>query len=71
MCSDCTSSTRHCSVVKGCAATANASERIEGVWHRDSHYRMNLIGGGTQDTDFNKGKVGRRVTIFSWMCSRI
>ena len=28
-----------------------------GVWHRDSHYWRKFIGGGTQDTDVNKGIV--------------
>ena len=27
----------------------------DGVWHRDSHYWRKFVGGGTQDTDFNKG----------------
>ena len=32
---------------KGLGAVATP----DGVWHRDSHYRRNLIGWGTQDTD--------------------
>ena len=34
----------------------------DGVWHRDSHYSRTFIGGGTQDTDLNKGKIGRLFT---------
>ena len=35
-----------------------------GVWHRDSHKNSPTIGGGTQDTDFNKGIIGRIFTKF-------
>ena len=37
----------------------------DGVWHRDSHYWRKVIERGTQDTDFNKGKVGSTFTTFS------
>ena len=33
------------------------------VWHRDSQYWRKFIGG-TQDTDFNKGIIGRMFTKF-------
>ena len=36
----------------------------DGVWHRDSHYRGKFIGGGTQDTHLNKGRIGKIVTKF-------
>ena len=29
----------------------------DGVWHRDSHYRSQLIWGGTEDAEFYKGKM--------------
>ena len=34
----------------------------KGVWHRDSHYWRKCIGGCTQDTNFNKGFIGRIFT---------
>ena len=36
----------------------------DGVWHRDSHHWRKFIGGGTQDTDFEKGVIGRMFTKF-------
>ena len=41
--------------------------RSDGVWHRESHYWKKFIGGGTQDTDFNKGNVGSFFDDFSKM----
>ena len=32
-----------------------------GVWHRDSQYREVIHRGGTQDTDFDKGKLEDRL----------
>ena len=44
--------------VVGVVATPDA------VWHRDSHYLRKFEGGGTKDTDLNKGVIGRNFAKF-------
>ena len=39
----------------------------DGIWHRDSHYRSQLIGEGVQVAEFYKGKIGGHFITFSWI----